>query len=104
LISKISSRLSLEYDLTFSVTVKPLEQFVRYSSILPYYQNVIKEGILATPSKTLINKRKESRDERKGDCLEQSDSSSQNRHCETAILYVIVSIRSMRDNVAIQFV
>ena len=31
-------------------------------------------------------------------CLNQS------RHCETAILYVIVSIRSMRDNVAIQFV
>ena len=44
-ISKISSRLSLEYDLTFSVTVKPLEQFNRYSSILPYYQNVLKEGI-----------------------------------------------------------
>ena len=44
-ISKISSRVSLEYDLTFSVTVKSLELFNRYSSILPYYQNVLKEGI-----------------------------------------------------------
>ncbi len=45
LISKASSRLSLQYDITFSVTVKPLEQFNKYSSVLPYYQNVLKEGI-----------------------------------------------------------
>lgn len=39
------SDLSLEHDITISVTVKPLAQFRRYSNVLPYYQNVLKEGI-----------------------------------------------------------
>ena len=44
-VSSINSELSLEHDVTVSVTAKPLEQFRRYSDILPYYRNVIKEGI-----------------------------------------------------------
>ncbi|MCR5789775.1 MAG: nucleotidyltransferase domain-containing protein [Lachnospiraceae bacterium] len=44
-ISKISSRLSLENDVTVSVMVEPFEQFRRYSEILPFYQNVVREGI-----------------------------------------------------------
>ena len=44
-ISKISSRVSLENDVTVSVMVEPFEQFKRYSDILPFYQNVIREGI-----------------------------------------------------------
>lgn len=44
-VSAINSELSLEHDVTVSITAKPLEQFRRYSDILPYYQNVIKEGI-----------------------------------------------------------
>lgn len=44
-IASIVSDLSLDNDITVSLTVKPIEQFVRYSSILPYYKNVLKEGI-----------------------------------------------------------
>ncbi len=41
----ISSDLSLKHDITVSVTIKPLAQFEQYSSILPYYKNVLREGI-----------------------------------------------------------
>lgn len=44
-ISEISSDMSLAHDVTVSITVKPLEQFRRYSDILPYYKNVLREGI-----------------------------------------------------------
>ena len=44
-VSAINSELSLEHDVTVSITAKPLEQFQKYSDILPYYQNVIREGI-----------------------------------------------------------
>ena len=44
-ISAVSSDLSLKYDVTVSVTVKPTEQFYKYSEVLPYYRNVLKEGI-----------------------------------------------------------
>ena len=44
-ISEIASDLSLENDVLVSIAIKPLEQFRRYSSILPYYRNVLKEGI-----------------------------------------------------------
>ena len=44
LASQISD-LSLDHDITISVAVKPLDQFVRYANVLPYYQNVLKEGI-----------------------------------------------------------
>lgn len=43
--AKITSELSLEYDVTVSVAVKPAEQFERYKTLLPYYKNVISEGI-----------------------------------------------------------
>ena len=41
----ITSDLSLKHDITVSVAVKPLDQFLRYANILPYYKNVLKEGI-----------------------------------------------------------
>jgi len=41
----ITSELSLKHDITISVTVKPLDQFVRYAEVLPYYKNVLREGI-----------------------------------------------------------
>lgn len=44
-IAAITSNLSLKHDITISVTVKPLEQFRRYSNVLPFYKNVIREGI-----------------------------------------------------------
>ena len=44
-IASISSDLSLDYDVTVSITVKPLKLFNQYCSILPFYQNVLREGI-----------------------------------------------------------
>ncbi len=44
-IASVTSALSLKYDVTVSVTVKPLEQFRKYQDVLPYYQNVLREGI-----------------------------------------------------------
>lgn len=44
-VAKVTSGLSLDYDVTVSVTVKPLAQFIRFSNVLPYYQNVLKEGV-----------------------------------------------------------
>ena len=44
-VASVTSKLSLEYDVTVSVTVHPLAQFVRYCNVLPYYMNVIKDGI-----------------------------------------------------------
>ena len=41
----ITSDLSLKHDITVSVAVKPLDQFLQYANILPYYKNVLKEGI-----------------------------------------------------------
>ena len=41
----ISSSLSLEHDVTVSITVKPAVQFHRYSRSLPFYQDVLREGI-----------------------------------------------------------
>ena len=45
IIAQITSDLSLKHDITVSVTVKPLEQFRKYANILPFYKNVIGEGI-----------------------------------------------------------
>ena len=44
-LASITSKLSLQYDITISVTAKPSEQFIRYGNILPYYKNVLEEGI-----------------------------------------------------------
>lgn len=44
-IGKITSELSLQYDITVSVTVKPYTQFVQYANVLPYYKNILREGV-----------------------------------------------------------
>ena len=44
-IAVVASELSLKHDVAVSVTVKPHTQFLRYINVLPYYQNVIREGI-----------------------------------------------------------
>ena len=44
-IAVVASDLSLKYDVAVSVAVKPHSQFLRYSDILPYYQNILREGI-----------------------------------------------------------
>ncbi len=44
-IGSVASELSLKHDVTVSLTVKPLVQFLQYSDVLPYYRNVLREGI-----------------------------------------------------------
>ena len=44
-IAVISSDLSLKYDVTISITVKSYDEFLQHKEILPFYQNVIKDGI-----------------------------------------------------------
>ena len=44
-VSGVASALSLDHDITVSVHVVPLAQFRRYADFLPFYQNVLKEGI-----------------------------------------------------------
>ena len=44
-VAEIASDLSLEYDVTVSMSVKSAELFERYQNVLPFYQNVIKEGV-----------------------------------------------------------
>ena len=44
-VALITSELSLKNDVTVSVTVKPDEQFKRFSEAMPFYKNVKTEGI-----------------------------------------------------------
>ncbi|WP_207653003.1 nucleotidyltransferase family protein [Acutalibacter muris] len=47
-ISAISSDLSLAHEVTVSITVKSFDYFHRYSTTLPFYKNVLTEGIRYT--------------------------------------------------------
>ena len=44
-IAALSSDLSLAHDVTVSIQIVPLAQFHRYADFLPFYQNVLREGI-----------------------------------------------------------
>ena len=44
-IAALSSDLSLDHDVTVSIQIVPMAQFRRYADFLPFYQNVLKEGI-----------------------------------------------------------
>ena len=44
-IAKLSNQLSLDYDVTVSISVKSENHFKKYSNVLPFYSNVLKEGI-----------------------------------------------------------
>ena len=46
-IIKAESELGLQYDLVISSTIKDIETFNLYLDVLPFYQNVMKEGIKA---------------------------------------------------------
>ena len=45
LLATVSSDLSLKHNVTVSLTVKPHEDFMMYSTTLPFYRNVLQEGI-----------------------------------------------------------
>lgn len=44
-IAALTSALSLKHGVTVSVTAKPLTQFRRYAEVVPFYKNVMHEGI-----------------------------------------------------------
>lgn len=44
-VAEINSNLSLKYDVTVSITLKSAECVARFSTFVPYYQNVLREGL-----------------------------------------------------------
>ena len=45
-IAHVASKMSLEHDVTVSIIVDPASQFHRYQNALPYYRNIVNEGVL----------------------------------------------------------
>lgn len=45
LLAGVNSKLSLKYNVTVSIVLKPDDQFDKFSSFMPYYQNVVREGV-----------------------------------------------------------
>ena len=43
--SRLSSRLSLEYNITVSIVLSDVDTFMRFRTALPFYRNIDKEGI-----------------------------------------------------------
>ena len=41
----IAAELGVEYDVVISPTVIPYEEFENYKEILPYYRNIVLEGV-----------------------------------------------------------
>ncbi len=41
----IASDIGLEYEVVVSPTVIPLNEFENYKNILPYYKNILEEGV-----------------------------------------------------------
>jgi len=44
-IAKVASKLSLQYDLTVSLHLQDSHTIARYGDVLPYFKNVMEEGI-----------------------------------------------------------
>ena len=43
--ARVCSELGLEHDVMISAAIEPLSRFRRYADVLPYYRNVVREGI-----------------------------------------------------------
>ena len=43
--ARICSELGLEHNIMISAAIEPASRFHRYAAVLPYYRNVITEGI-----------------------------------------------------------
>lgn len=41
----IAAELGIEYDVVISPTVIPYEEFEHYKDIIPYYMNIVREGV-----------------------------------------------------------
>lgn len=44
-ISKIASRIGLKYDVVISILFRTNEEFTKGMQYLPFYQNIVREGI-----------------------------------------------------------
>lgn len=44
-LSPVRGQLSLKHDVLVSVNVEPLRRFQKFRNALPYFQNVVREGI-----------------------------------------------------------
>ena len=44
-LATVTSDLSLKYDVTVSIIVKPHNEFILYRDSIPFYMNVVEEGI-----------------------------------------------------------
>ena len=44
-VSHIRGQLSLKYDVLISIKIIPVRQFQHYRNVLPYYRNILREGI-----------------------------------------------------------
>lgn len=44
-VSDFSSEIDLQYDVLLSIKLQDIETFNRYRDVLPFYKNVLKEGI-----------------------------------------------------------
>ncbi len=45
MVSELASEIGLKYDILLSVKLQDKEMFDRYYNLLPFYQNVAKDGI-----------------------------------------------------------
>ena len=44
-VSKLSSRIGLEHDIMISILLRDKESFEHGKKVLPFYQNIIKDGV-----------------------------------------------------------
>ena len=45
IVSALANEIDLKYDVLLSIKLQDNESFVKYQDVLPFYQNVIKEGV-----------------------------------------------------------
>jgi len=48
-ISDLSSEIDLEYNVFISITLQDTETFERFKTVLPFYKNVLSDGISIIP-------------------------------------------------------
>jgi len=48
-ISNLSSEIDLEYNVFISITLQDTETFERFKTVLPFYKNVLSDGISIIP-------------------------------------------------------
>lgn len=65
-VAEVISDLSLKHDITISVAVKAKTQFEKYAKDLPYYQNILREGIRYGGGNSFLKKVKMFIDGKKG--------------------------------------